>query len=77
MRITNIVDVDVKSDNFYLLLPDDRRLRYSEARGDKRSIDQDIPEFTDRLTRGDYRAVEWWRKWALIANGQPADAPLR
>jgi len=77
VRVTNIFDVDVKSDNFYLLLPDDMRLRYFEASGGKRPIDQDILEFTDRLTRGDYRAVEWSSKWALIANVQPAEAPAR
>lgn len=75
VRVTNIFDVDVKSDNFYLLLPDDMRLRYFEASGSKRPIDQDILEFTDRLTQGDYRAVEWSSKWTLIANVQPAEAP--
>jgi len=75
VRVANIFDVDVKSDNFYLLLPDDMRLRYFEASGGKRPIDQDILEFTDRLTRGDYRAVEWSSKWTLIANVQPAEAP--
>ena len=75
VRVTRIFDVDVKSDNFYLLLPDDMRLRYFEASGGKRPLDQDILEFTDRLTRGDYRAVEWSSKWALIANVQPAEAP--
>ena len=75
VRVANIFDVDVKSDNFYLLLPDDMRLRYFEASGGKRPIDQDILEFTDRLTRGDYRAVEWSSKWTLIANVQPVEAP--
>ncbi|KLK89864.1 hypothetical protein AA309_29040 [Microvirga vignae] len=77
VRVTKIFDVDVKSDNFYLLLPDDMRLRYFEASGGKRPIDQDILEFTDRLTKGDYRAVEWSSKWALIADVQPAEAPAR
>ncbi|QRM34131.1 hypothetical protein [Microvirga sp. VF16] len=77
VKVTNIFDVDVKSDNFYLLLPDDMRLRYFEASGGKRPIDQDILEFTDRLTKGDYRAVEWSRKWALIADVQPAEARAR
>jgi hypothetical protein len=77
VKVTNIFDVDVKSDNFYLLLSDEMRLRYFEANGGKRPIDQDILEFTDRLTKGDYRAVEWSRKWALIADVQPAEAPAR
>lgn len=77
VKVKNIFDVDVKSDNFYLLLPDDMRLRYFEANGSKRSIDQDILEFTDRLTRGDYRAVEWASKWALMADVQHAEAPSR
>jgi hypothetical protein len=77
VKVTNIFDVDVKSDNFYLLLPDEMRLRYFEANGGKRPIDQDILEFTDRLTKGDYRAVEWSSKWALIADVQPAEAPAR
>jgi hypothetical protein len=74
-KVANIFDVDVKSDNFYLLLPDAMRLRYFEASGSKRPIDQDILEFTDRLTKGDYRAVAWSGKWALIADVQPAEAP--
>jgi hypothetical protein len=77
VKVTNIFDVDVKSDNFYLLLPDDMRLRYFEASGGKRPIDPDILGFTDRLTKGDYRAVEWSSKWALIADVQPAEAPAR
>jgi hypothetical protein len=77
VKVTDIFDVDVKSDNFYLLLPDEMRLRYFEANGGKRPIDQDILEFTDRLTKGDYRAVEWSSKWALIADVQPAEAPAR
>ncbi|MEZ0170715.1 hypothetical protein [Microvirga sp. TS319] len=77
VKVTNIFDVDVKSDNFYLLLPDDMRLRYFESSGSKRPIDQDILEFTDRLTKGDYRAVEWSSKWALIADVQPAEPPAR
>jgi hypothetical protein len=77
VKVTNVFDVDIKSDNFYLLLPDDMRLRYFEASGGKRPIDQDILEFTDRLTKGDYRAVEWSSKWALIAEVQPAEAPAR
>ncbi len=75
VKVARIFDVDVKSDNFYLLLPDEMRLRYFEASGGKRPIDSDILEFTDRLTKGDYRAVEWSTKWALIANLQPAEAP--
>jgi len=77
VKVKNIFDIDVKSDNFYLLLPDDTRLRYFEACGGKRPIDPDILEFTDRLTKGDYRAVEWSGKWALIADIQPAEAPAR
>jgi len=77
VKVTSIFDVDVKSNNFYLLLPDEMRLRYFEASGGKRPIDQDILEFTDRLTKGDYRAVEWSTKWALIADVQPAVAPAR
>jgi hypothetical protein len=75
VKVAKIFDVDVKSDNFYLLLPDEMRLRYFEASGGKRPVDPDILEFTDRLTKGDYRAVEWSTKWALIANLQPAEAP--
>lgn len=77
VRVANIFDVDVKSDNFYLLLPDDMRLRYFEASGGKRPVDQDILEFTDRRTKGDYRAVAWSDRWALIADVQPAEAPAR
>lgn len=77
VKVAKIFDVDVKSDNFYLLLPDDMRQRYFEASGAKRPIDQDILEFTDRLTKGDYRAVEWSSKWTLIAGVQPAEAPAR
>ena len=58
VKVAKIFDVDVKSDNFYLLLPDEMRLRYFEASGSKSPIDQDILEFTDRLTKGDYRAVD-------------------
>src|SRR4051794_25331106 len=68
VKVAKIFDVDVKSDHFYLLLPDDMRLRYFEANGARRSVDQDILEFTDRLTKGDYRAVKWASKWALIAD---------
>jgi hypothetical protein len=77
VKVANIFDVDVKSDGFYLLLPDEMRLRYFDASGSKRPIDPDILEFTDRLTKGDYRAVEWSTKWALIADLQPAEAPAR
>lgn len=76
VKVAKIVDVDVMSDNFYLLLPDDMRLRYFEASGSKRPIDPDILEFTESLTKGDYRAVHWSSKWALIADLQPADAPV-
>jgi hypothetical protein len=75
VKVKKIFDVDVKSDSFYLLLPDDMRLRYFEASGPNRSIDPDILEFTDRLTKGDYRAVEWSSKWALIADTKAAEAP--
>jgi len=75
VKVKNIFDVDVKSDNFYLLLPDDMRMRYFEASGRKRLIDPDILEFADRLTKGDYRAVEWSTNWALIADVQFAEAP--
>ncbi|WP_457090901.1 hypothetical protein [Microvirga sp. P5_D2] len=77
VKVAKIFDVDVKSDNFYLLLPDDMRQRYFESSGGKRPIDQDILEFTDRLTKGDYRAVEWSSKWTLIAGVQPAEPPAR
>jgi hypothetical protein len=77
VKVKRILAVDVKSDNFYLLLPDDMRLRYFEASGSKRPIDADILEFADRLTKGDYRAVEWTGKWALIADVEPADAPTK
>ncbi|MEE1611355.1 hypothetical protein [Microvirga sp. CF3016] len=76
VKVAKIVDVDVKSNNFYLLLPDEMRLRYFESSGGKHPIDRDILEFTDRLTKGDYRAVEWSKKWALIANVQPAETPV-
>jgi hypothetical protein len=75
VRVAKIVDVDVRSESFYLLLPDEMRLRYFESSGGKRPIDPDILEFTDRLTKGDYRAVEWSKKWALIADIQPAKTP--
>jgi hypothetical protein len=75
VKVKRIFDVDVKSDCFYLLLPDDMRLRYFDASGGARVIDPDILEFTDRLTKGDYRAVEWSSKWALLADVRPADAP--
>jgi hypothetical protein len=77
VKVARIFDVDIKSDSFYLLLPDEMRLRYFDASGSKRPIDPDILEFTDRLTKGDYRAVEWSTKWALIAGLQPAEAPAR
>jgi hypothetical protein len=72
VKVKRIFDVDAKSENFYLLLPDDMRQRYFEANG---SVDPDIFEYTDRLTKGDYRAVEWSSKWALIADAVPAEAP--
>jgi hypothetical protein len=75
VKVKNIFDVDVKSDSFYLLLPDGMRMRYFAASGGKRHIDPDILEFADRLTKGDYRAVEWSSKWALMADVQPAEAP--
>lgn len=75
VKITNILDVDVKSENFYLLLPDDLRLRYFEANGSKCPVDPEILDFTDRLTKGDYRAVAWASKWALIADVQLAEPP--
>jgi hypothetical protein len=77
VKVKRIFPVDVKSESFYLLLPDDMRLRYFEASGSKRSIDADILDFADRLTGGDYRAVEWTGKWALVADVQPADAPAK
>jgi len=77
VKVTDIFDVGVKSDNFYLLLPDEMRLRYFEASGGKRPIDQDILEFTDRMTKGDYRAVGWSTKWALAADVQLAEVPAR
>jgi hypothetical protein len=51
------------------------RLRYFESSGAKRPTDPDILEFADRLTKGDYRAVEWSKKWALIADVRPAETP--
>lgn len=77
VKVKRIFDVDVKSESFFLLLPDDMRLRYFEASGGKRSVDPDILEFTDSLTKGDYRAVEWTGKWALIADVKPAEAPTK
>src|SRR3954469_19598309 len=76
VKVKRIFDVDVKSDNFYLLLPDDLRLRYFESSGGNQPIAPDILEFTDRMTKGDYRAVEWSSKWALIADVKPAEAPV-
>jgi hypothetical protein len=76
VKVQRIFDVDVKSDNFYLLLPDHLRARYFATSANSH-IAPDILAFTDRLTRGDYRAVEWSGKWALIAEVQPADAPAR
>jgi len=76
VKVKRIFDVDVKSDNFYLLLPDDLRLRYFESSGGNQPIASDILEFTDRMTKGDYRAVEWSSKWALIADVKPAEAPV-
>lgn len=75
VKVAKILDVDVKSNNFYLLLPDEMRLRYFESSGGKRPVDLDILEFADRLTKGDYRAVEWSKKWALIADVNPAEPP--
>ena len=40
-------------------------------------VASDIFEFTDRLTKGDYRAVQWSAKWALIAHTLPAEAPAK
>lgn len=77
VKVAKIFDVDVKSGSFYLLLPDEMRLRYFEASGSKRPVDPDILEFSDRLTKGDYRALQWSTKWALIADLQPAEAPAR
>lgn len=75
VKVAKISDVDVKSNSFYLLLPDDMRMRYFESSGGKRPVDLDILEFADRLTKGDYRAVEWSKKWALIADVKPAEPP--
>jgi hypothetical protein len=75
VKVEIIFYVYYKSHKFYLLLPDEMRLRYFESSGGKRPVDPDILEFTDRLTKGDYRAVEWSTKWALIANLQPAEPP--
>ena len=36
VKVARIFDVDVKSDGFYLLLPDEMRLRYFDASGSKR-----------------------------------------
>src|SRR5918997_451643 len=77
VRVQRIFAVDVKSGSFYLLLPDDMRQRYFEDSSAKRAIDQDILAFTDHLTKGDYRAVEWSGKWALIADVQPAEPPAK
>jgi hypothetical protein len=72
VKVKRTFDVDAKSEVFYLLLPDDMRQRFFEAKG---PVAPDIFEFTDRLTKGDYRAVEWSGKWALIADTVPAEAP--
>src|SRR3954451_20299385 len=74
VKVKRIFDVDAKSEAFYLLLPDDMRQRYFDAKG---PVASDIFEFTDRLTKGDYRAVQWSAKWALIAHTTPADAPAK
>ncbi|WP_210485316.1 hypothetical protein [Microvirga antarctica] len=75
VKVKRIFDVDVKSESFYLLLPDDMRLRHFEAKETSRSNAPDIFDYTDELTKGDYRAVEWSTKWALIADVLPAEAP--
>lgn len=75
VKVQRIFDVDVKSENFYLLLPDDMRQRFFEDSSAKRAVDSEILAFTDRLTKGDYRAVEWSGKWALIADVEPAEPP--
>lgn len=77
VKVKRVFGVDVKSGDFHFLLPDDMRLRYFEVSGSEHSIDADILEFADRVTKGDYRAVEWTGKWALIADVQPADAPAK
>lgn len=74
VKAKRIFDVDARSEGFYLLLPDDMRQRYFEAKG---PVASDIFEFTDRLTKGDYRAVQWSAKWALIAHTLPAEAPAK
>lgn len=75
VKVQRIFAVDVKSESFYLLLPDDMRERYFESSSAKQAIDPEILAFTDRLTKGDYRAVEWSGKWALIADVEPAEPP--
>jgi hypothetical protein len=77
VKVQRIFAVDVKSESFYLLLPDDMRERYFESSSAKRAIDPEILAFTDRLTKGDYRAVEWSGKWALIADVEPAEPPAK
>lgn len=77
VRVERIFAVDVKSGSFYLLLPDDMRQRYFDDSSAKRAIDPDILAFTDRLTKGDYRAVEWSGKWALIGTVEPAEPPTK
>jgi hypothetical protein len=74
VKVKRIFDVGATSEAFYLLLPDDMRQRHFEANG---PVASDIFEFTDRLTKGDYRAVQWASKWALIADTAPAEAPAR
>ncbi len=75
VKVQRIFAVDVKSESFYLLLPDDMRERYFEDSSAKRAIAPEILAFTDRLTKGDYRAVEWSGRWALIADVEPAEPP--
>jgi hypothetical protein len=75
VKVQRIFAVDVKSESFYLLLPDDMRQRYFEDSASKRATNPDILAYTDRLTKGDYRAVEWSGKWALIADVEPAEPP--
>ena len=74
VKVKRIFDVDATSEAFHLLLPNEMRQRYSKANG---PIDSDIFAFTDRLTKGDYRAVQWASKWALIADTAPANSPAK
>jgi hypothetical protein len=64
VKVTNIFDVDVKSENFYLLLPDEMRLRYFEASGANVRL---IRTFWSLLIASQRATIE---RWSGRANGR-------